>query len=73
MTVPVPVLAVVAHPDDADFGRDVVAAVEAQLATLPRADVARASWQNFGAVIFVDHLDQAPTLVDRLAVATRRR
>jgi histidinol dehydrogenase len=53
--------------DDADFGRDVVAAVEAQLATLPRADVARASWQNFGAVIFVDHLDQAPTLVDRLA------
>ncbi|MGC2410855.1 MAG: histidinol dehydrogenase [Methyloceanibacter sp.] len=53
--------------DDADFGRAVVAAVEAQLATLPRAGVARASWQNFGAVILVDHLDQAPALVDRLA------
>jgi len=53
--------------DDADFGRAVAAAVEAQLATLPRARAARSSWQNFGAIILVDHLDQAPALVDRLA------
>lgn len=53
--------------DDADFGRAVAAAVEAQLATLPRAGAARSSWQNFGAIILVDHLDQAPALVDRLA------
>jgi len=41
--------------------------VEAQLKTLPRADVARPSWQNFGAIILVDSLDQAPALADRLA------
>ncbi len=53
--------------DDAAFGRAVAAAVEAQLKTLPRADVARPSWQNFGAIILVDSLDQAPALADRLA------
>ena len=53
--------------DDAQFGRAVVAAVEAELATLPRASVARASWETFGAIIVVDSLDQAPALADRLA------
>jgi histidinol dehydrogenase len=53
--------------DDADFGRDVASAVEAELAVLPRAETARASWRDFGAIIVVDHLDDAPTLVDRLA------
>src|SRR6185295_1821806 len=53
--------------DDAGFGRAVVAAVKAQLATLPRASVAGASWENFGAVIVVESLDEAPVLVDRLA------
>ena len=53
--------------DDADFGRDVASAVEAELAVLPRAETARASWRDFGAIIVVHHLDDAPTLVDRLA------
>ena len=53
--------------DDTDFGRAVAAAVEAQLATLPRAGVARSSWQVFGAIILVDNLDQAPALANRLA------
>jgi histidinol dehydrogenase len=53
--------------DDARFGRAVAAAVEAELATLPRASVARASWETFGAIIVVDSLDQAPALADRLA------
>jgi histidinol dehydrogenase len=53
--------------DDADFGRDVASAVEAELAVLPRAETARVSWRDFGAIIVVDHLDDAPTLVDRLA------
>lgn len=53
--------------DDSSFARAVADAVEAQLATLPRAAVARSSWQNFGAVILVESLDQAPPLVDRLA------
>ena len=46
--------------DDADFGRDVASAVEAELAVLPRAETARASWRDFGAIIVVKHLDEAP-------------
>jgi len=53
--------------DDEAFAREVVASVEAQLTTLPRADLARASWANFGAVIIVDRLEQAVPLADRLA------
>lgn len=53
--------------DDIEFGEAVIEAVEAQLATLPREDIARASWQDFGAVIVVSDLDQAVPLIDRLA------
>jgi histidinol dehydrogenase len=53
--------------DDADFADAVEAAVEAELAVLPRAAVARASWQDFGAIILVKSLDQAPAIADRLA------
>jgi histidinol dehydrogenase len=53
--------------DDAGFAEDVVTAVEAQLKTLPRAETARASWVEFGAVILVESLDEAPALSDRLA------
>jgi histidinol dehydrogenase len=53
--------------DDEAFAREVAASVEAQLTTLPRVDLARASWASFGAVIIVDHLDQAVSLTDRLA------
>ena len=64
--------------DDADFAEDVVAAVDAQLETLPRAETARASWENFGAVILVESLADAPALSDRLApehleIATEER
>jgi histidinol dehydrogenase len=53
--------------DDADFANAVTQAVEAQLKTLPRAETARASWNDFGAVILVESLDDAPALADRLA------
>ena len=53
--------------DDEEFARAVDAAVEAELATLPRAATARASWQDFGAIILVRDLDEAPALSDRLA------
>jgi histidinol dehydrogenase len=53
--------------DDADFARAVEEAVAAELTVLPRADTARASWKAFGAVILVSRLDEAPSLVDRLA------
>ncbi len=53
--------------DDAALAAEVEVAVEAQLATLPRAEVARASWQEFGAVILVPDLAAAIPLVDRIA------
>ncbi len=53
--------------DDEAFAKEVMSAVESQLATLPRAATARASWRDFGAVILIGSLDQAPALADRLA------
>jgi histidinol dehydrogenase len=53
--------------DDAALAREVEAAVAAQLKTLPRADVAAASWQEFGAIILVASLDTAVPLVDAIA------
>jgi histidinol dehydrogenase len=53
--------------DDAGLAEAVCAAVETRLATLPRAEIARASWRDFGAVIRVDSLAAAVPLVDRLA------
>ena len=53
--------------DDAAFAAAVEAAVERQLVTLPRGEVAGASWADFGAVITVRSLDEAPALVDAIA------
>jgi histidinol dehydrogenase len=53
--------------DDAAFADAVVAAVESQLATLPRAAIARESWQAHGAIVTVRSLDEAVALVDRVA------
>jgi len=53
--------------DDGRLAGDVERAVEAQLATLPRADIARASWHNFGAIIRVKDLDESVALADALA------
>jgi histidinol dehydrogenase len=53
--------------DDADLAAAVERAVEAQLASLPRAAVAGASWRDYGAVITVPELAAATPLVDRIA------
>lgn len=53
--------------DSETLAADVERAVEAQLATLPRADIARASWTNYGAIILVKSLDEAVTLADAIA------
>jgi histidinol dehydrogenase len=45
----------------------VMAAVEAQLADLPRRAIAGASWRDFGAVIRVAAIGDAVALIDRLA------
>jgi histidinol dehydrogenase len=53
--------------EDAAFADAVARAVEGHLKTLPRADVARASWDTFGAIILVERLADAVPLIDRLA------
>jgi histidinol dehydrogenase len=45
----------------------VEAAVERQLQTLPKAEIASASWRDYGAIILIDRLENAIPLVDRLA------
>ncbi len=42
-------------------------AVERQLRTLPKAEIAGASWRDYGAIILIDRLENAIPLVDRLA------
>jgi histidinol dehydrogenase len=53
--------------DDAVLGEAVAAAVVRQLETLPKRDIAAASWATFGAVIVLRSLDEAPLLADRIA------
>ena len=53
--------------DDASLADAVTAAVERQLVTLPRKDIAGASWRDFGCVIMVDSLANCIPLVDRIA------
>lgn len=53
--------------DDADFAAAVEAAIASHLATLPRAEIAAASWRDHGAVILVGSIDDAPHLIDRIA------
>jgi hypothetical protein len=45
----------------------IAAAIEAQLAELPRRRVAAGSWREFGAIVLVRDLARAPALVDLLA------
>lgn len=53
--------------DDGELVEAVVREVDTQLATLPRGNIAGASWERFGAIITVAALDEAPDLVNRLA------
>jgi histidinol dehydrogenase len=53
--------------DDAGFADAVEVSLERQLAELPRAKIAGASWRDFGAIIIAPTLMAATPLVDRLA------
>ncbi|WP_033068467.1 histidinol dehydrogenase [Thalassospira australica] len=53
--------------DDAVFADKVQDAIDTHLETLPRAEIASASWRDFGAIVLVENLSQAPALVDRIA------
>jgi len=62
-----PVAQAVLITDDAEFAAAVEAAVEDHLSRLPRAAIARQSWDGQGAVIVVADMAEAPALVDRVA------
>jgi len=53
--------------NDSAFGAAVAEAVADRLPTLARADIAAASWRDFGAVITVNDLGEAAALSDRIA------
>jgi histidinol dehydrogenase len=53
--------------DDPAFAKRVAQAVEARLATLPRSQIARASWESHGAIILVETLEDCLALIDRIA------
>ena len=53
--------------DDAVLAAAVEASVARQLTTLPRHEIAAASWRDFGAIIMVEKLQDAVALADRLA------
>ena len=52
---------------DIGFALSVRDAVDARLRTLERSSIAKASWENFGALITVPSLDMAAKLSDRIA------
>jgi histidinol dehydrogenase len=53
--------------DDAALAKAVARAVDTQLKTLPRAEIAAASWRDFGAIIVTENMTQAADLCDRIA------
>ena len=53
--------------NDADFAARVEMAIADHLSSLPRANIAAASWNDHGAIIMVDNLEDAIPLVNRLA------
>ncbi|MFT6558466.1 histidinol dehydrogenase [Sneathiella sp.] len=53
--------------DNADFANSVEQAVTHTLKTLSRGEIAAASWENYGAVIVVNSMDDAVPLVNRIA------
>jgi histidinol dehydrogenase len=53
--------------DSEALANEVARAVDAQLTTLPRAEIARASWRDYGAIVLVDRLDSAVRLANAIA------
>jgi histidinol dehydrogenase len=53
--------------DDEDFAAAVEKAVQQQLKTLPRGNIAGESWNTFGATIILKSLEESIALADRIA------
>ncbi len=57
----------IAVTTDAGLGDAIEAEVARQLDLLPRADLTREGWEDYGAVVVVDSLDTAFALANRMA------
>jgi histidinol dehydrogenase len=53
--------------EEEDFARAVEKAIEAHLARLPRREIARRSWEDFGAIFILPSIGQAGAVLDRIA------
>ena len=53
--------------DDIEFANKVEGAIDASLSLLVRKDIATASWENFGAIIIINNMGQAPEVVNKIA------
>ncbi len=53
--------------DDAPFADQVADMIGVEIAMLPKAKIAKASWDAHGVIIIVDSLDEAPALANALA------
>ena len=53
--------------DSEAYADKVVDEIEKHLKTMPRADIARVSWQNQGCIIIVSDLNDAPVLINQIA------
>ncbi len=62
-----PVAQAILITDDPEFASAVEAAIDGHLRGLAKADIASASWRDFGAIIVLESLEQAVALVDALA------
>ena len=53
--------------DDNSFADLVVSAIDDLLKSLPRSEIAEKSWNDHGAIIVLNSLEEAPSLIDMLA------
>ncbi len=53
--------------DSEELADKVERSVTRQMQSLPRAEIANASWRDFGAIVLVRNLNEAPVLIDQLA------
>ncbi|MGB1361285.1 MAG: histidinol dehydrogenase [Alphaproteobacteria bacterium] len=53
--------------DNQDFANSVMAEVDKIIPELPRAEIAKKSWEDFGTIIVVDNFDNALPLIDAIA------
>ena len=62
-----PLASAILVTDSSQLAESVAAAVETQLAALSRVEIAKQSWQAFGAIMVVENMDAAVSLANQIA------